>query len=142
MLTPTIWPTDPWGMRGDSSSDDTQASTSKTTTAVRIMSTVRRFSYNSPRKRERGPLESVRVLILVPQVGPSSCRTPSDCRPRCAESCPFGGRELRGYYDVQSASSHPCHGGVRHLLSICTPLPIFSSNHCIPTGERHVLYPS
>ncbi|KAM5536588.1 hypothetical protein V8D89_009683 [Ganoderma adspersum] len=66
---------DPWSMRSDDSSDDTQASTSKTTTAVRIMSTVRRFSYNSPRKRERGHLESERGMYSTP--AESSPPTPS-----------------------------------------------------------------
>ncbi|EJF59054.1 hypothetical protein BD309DRAFT_1022683 [Dichomitus squalens] len=45
---------DPWGMHGDASSDEAEASTSTRTAAVRIMSTVRRFSYSTPKKRERG----------------------------------------------------------------------------------------
>ncbi|KAI1791840.1 hypothetical protein LXA43DRAFT_379927 [Ganoderma leucocontextum] len=66
---------DPWGLRRDGLTDDTQASTSKSTAAVRIMSTVRRFSYNSPRKRERGHSELERGMYSTP--AESSPPTPS-----------------------------------------------------------------
>ncbi|KAI8996612.1 hypothetical protein BD414DRAFT_478539 [Trametes punicea] len=55
---PPVNEPDPWGLNNDTTNNDAAASSSNTrTTAVKIMHTMRRISYSSPKRRDRGQPE-------------------------------------------------------------------------------------
>ncbi|KAI0629386.1 hypothetical protein C8Q77DRAFT_1143623 [Trametes polyzona] len=76
---------DPWGFGGSPTSEASSSSSGTRTTAVKIMHTVRRLSYSSPRRRDRGQPEggmySTPAERSPPTPSPYSFHDRPDTRP-------------------------------------------------------------
>lgn len=135
---------DPWGMRDDSSGDDLSLASSSTprAAAVRIIHQMRRFSSNTPKKRERGHsvcgTRSTPILPLIVFHVTGRWHVLYSCRKQSTIALPVQlPRQARHAPDYRANSHGPPHlphtpRSPRPLCLHVPPPPPFTPPPCKP----------